>query len=120
MARRSFRSDGNCVDDGGINHGRGVRHDPAALAVAEAVDKGPDGPLDDGRGRKGQEAHGRPHHLAPARVARRPALHAYRDSDAEGHVTARFGVMIGGFTSEREFVKDDRFGEETQRFGVGR
>lgn len=54
-------------------------HDPPALHVAEEVDHRPHRPLHRGRRRERQEPQCRPHHLAPARVAPRPALHAHRN-----------------------------------------
>lgn len=56
-------------------------HDAAALHVAEAVNKGAEGPLHHRSGGEGQEPQGGAHHLASARVARGAALDADRDPD---------------------------------------
>lgn len=75
----NLNGDGPC--DGGIDDGGGMSHDAAALDVAEAVDDRPDGPLHQRRRGERQETEGGAHHLAPTRVARRPALHAHRNSN---------------------------------------
>lgn len=55
-----------------------MRHDASSLAVAEQVHGGPQRPLDDPGHHERDEPQRRPDHLAPARVAPRPALHAHR------------------------------------------
>lgn len=60
-----------------------MSHDSAALHVLEAVDEGSHRPLHDGGDGKRQEPQRGTHHLAPARVARRPALHAHRPTLAD-------------------------------------
>lgn len=74
------RLNGYGIGDGGVDDGGGVGHDTAALDVAEAVDESAYRPLNDRRRRKSQETERRPHDLAPTWVARRPALHAYRNT----------------------------------------
>lgn len=72
------RLDGDGAGDARVDDGGRVRHDAAALAVPEQVHGGPQRPLDDAGHHEGHEPQRRPEHLAPARVAPRPALHAHR------------------------------------------
>lgn len=68
--------DGNRAGDGGVDDSRGMAHDAAAFHVAKDVHHRADRPLHHRRSRRRDQPQSRPDHLAPARVAPRPALHA--------------------------------------------
>uniref|UniRef100_A0A0A8XTM6 Uncharacterized protein n=1 Tax=Arundo donax TaxID=35708 RepID=A0A0A8XTM6_ARUDO len=70
--------DGDGPGDARVDDGGRVRHDAAALAVAEQVHRRAEGPFDDPGHHERHEPQRRPDHLAPARVAPCPALHAHR------------------------------------------
>ena len=62
-----------------------MRHDTAALVVAEAVNQSSHWPLYNRRHRERQEPQGRPHHLAPARIAVGSTFDADRNADSDSH-----------------------------------